>query len=145
MEQTLVFVILAVGIVNIVLTVAALIVFASGQGKMQRSIKELSNVLTALQKQIETGKNQGKVNEEFLSELKTAVSSAVANQMEYEMKQMKQKTEGREKKQEYEMQSTMVMPKIPEAKIGNVLCRSCYKPYPATEKRCPFCQARQGK
>ena len=81
----------------------------------------------------------------MVATLKSAVSSAVANQMEYEMKQMKQQLETQEKKAEREMQSTMVMPKLPNEKVGTILCRNCYKPYPANEKKCPFCQARQGK
>lgn len=145
MEQTILLGILIISIVSLCLVVVTMIFTLTGQGKLKRTIKELADSVTSMQSQLETSKQQGKADEAFLSELKSAVSSAVANQMEYGTKQLKKQLEEVPKMQAGQMQSTMTMTEIAKEKEGTVLCRSCYKPYSVTESKCPFCQARQSR
>lgn len=142
MEQTILLGILIISIVSLCLVVATMIVTLTGQGKIKRTIRELTDSVTSMQRQLETTK-QGRADEAFLSELKSAVSSAVANQMEYGTKQLKKQLEDVPKMQTGQIQSTMAMQETQKA--GTVLCRSCYKPYSVTEKKCPFCQTRQSR
>ncbi len=42
-----------------------------------------------------------------------------------------------------DLEQTLFMPKIEIEKRGSVLCRKCYKPYPSTERACPYCNTKQ--
>jgi len=137
--------ILIVSVVCMVLAIITMAVVVSGQGRMKKTLKELSDTIVVMQRQLETVNRQGNSGDAFLSEVKSAVSSAVANQMEYESKRLKQQLDAAPQIKAVEMQSTMVMPELPKEKAGTILCRSCYKPYPVTENRCPFCQTRHNK
>ena len=145
METTIIYgSLIALGVI-LLLVVVLMILVISNHASMKKNIKTLSDTVSALQRQVEVVAKQNTGNDELVATLKSAVSSAVANQMEYEVKQMKQQLEAQEKKAEKDIQSTMVMPKLPNEKVGTILCRNCYKPYPASEKKCPFCQARHSK
>lgn len=145
MGQGLMLGILVVSSVCMCLVVISMILLLQGQKKQKKALNEMANSVASMQRQMEMMKKQGKPDDAFLSELKSAVAGAVANQMEYEARQKKPMEKESPKEPEKDLQSTMVIPTIPAEKAGTILCRNCYKPYPVTERKCPFCQTKQNK
>lgn len=136
MEQMTILGILAgIGGLSLCFNIVIMIIVISSYSKMNKKQAELCESLSMFQRQLSAEKKPKGLNKESLAELQSAVSSAVAAQMEYERKQAS---------------PVMMMPQMSaqqvaadtqykEKKSGTILCRNCYKPYPASEPQCPFC------
>lgn len=129
--------ILAINII-ILICMIVLLVKLSGMNKAcSRKLDSISAVCSSINQQSNIKSEISRMKEELLAQVKGAVSSAVAEQMKYEIRELQ-----KENQKEAE-QHTMVMPKLKAEKTGIVLCRNCYKPYPVTESRCPHCNEKR--
>lgn len=140
MEQILRWGIIGMSLLACILSGASIIAVMHLKKSVRERSDEFGMKIEALRKVLADQSND-KSREQLLLEIKGAVSSAVAKQMEYEMAQMSRTSDGAPVPKE-DSPHKKEEAGLPKQQAGIVICRSCYKPYPITEGRCPFCNRR---
>ncbi len=141
--------ILAINIIIFICIIVLLVKLSAMNKACTRKLESISNLCGSINQQGSIKNELPKMKEGLLSQIKGAVSSAVAEQMKHEIKEL-QKVNERESQKENQIenhketvQHTMAMPKLETERTGIILCRNCYKPYSLAESKCPHCNAKR--
>lgn len=137
--------ILAINIIILICMIMLIVKVSVMNKACAKKLDDILNLCGLINQQGSIKNELPKMKEELLSQIKGAVSSAVAEQMKHEIKELQKENEsGRQKENQKEIvQHTMEMPKVEAEKIGVILCRNCYKPFSAAESKCPHCNVKR--